>query len=282
MDTPPTGPAAWYIRRGIQVSGPFPQGLLVRYLELGRLKAPDEVSADGINWFAIADVPVLASVREAATDDAEPVDEFGEIDWNRERGRARRRWLEERWVPDRRMSAGGETGAGRERGPDRRADPAARSGVHFQAEANTQASRVPAFAIAAAVLLSVGVATTALWQFAPREAFKVVLFRARLSDCAAPPAPSIRWSGCDKRGADLVRADLSGARMENAILAGANLTGSRLDGADLRNADMRGADLSGASIVSVNLSGARLGEARWIDGRSCAPDSIGGCTSSTP
>lgn len=281
MSTPPTGPAAWFIRRGIQITGPFPQGLLVRYLELGRLKAPDEVSADGINWFAIADVPVLASVREAAADDAEPVDEFGEIDWSRERGRARRRWLEERWVPDRRASASGEPGAGRERGPDRRADPAARAGVHFQAEGNTQASRVPAFAIAAAVLLSVGVATMALWQFAPREAFKVVLFRARLSDCAAPPVPSIRWSGCDKRGADLVRANLSGARLENAILAGANLTGSHLDGADMHNADLRGADLSGASISGANLSGARLGDARWVDGETCAPDSIGGCTRTT-
>lgn len=279
MSTSPTGPAAWYIRRGIQITGPFPQGLVVRYLELGRLKAPAEVSADGINWFAIADVPVLASVREAAADDAEPADEFGEIDWNRERGRARRRWLEERWVPDRRVGAASDAGAGRERGPDRRADPAARAGVHFQAETTAQVSRIPAFAIAAAVLLSVGVATTALWQFAPREAFKVVLFRSRMSDCAAPPAPAIRWNSCDKRGADLARADLSGARLENAMLAGANLAGSHLEGADLHNADLRGADLTGASIAGANLSGARLGEARWIDGQPCAPDSIGGCTS---
>lgn len=281
MSTPPTGPAAWYIRRGIQISGPFPQGLLVRYRELGRLRPPDEVSADGINWFAIADVPALANVKEAAAEDAEPVDEFGEIDWNRERGRARRRWLEERWVPDRRTDGSGSGAGAIERGPDRRMDPAARAGVHFQAEATAQVSRVPAFAIAAAALLSVGVATIALWEYAPREAFKVVLFRSRVSDCAATPAPSIRWIGCDKRGADLVRADLSGAQMENAILAGANLAGSRLDGADLRNADLRGTDLSGASIVGVNFSGAKLGEARWIDGRTCAPDAIGNCTGSS-
>lgn len=277
MSVPPTGPAAWYIRRGIQISGPFPQGLLVRYRELGRLRPPDEVSADGINWFAIVDVPALADVKEAAAEDAEPVNELGEIDWTRERGRARRRWLEERWVPDRRVGEANGRGAGVERGPDRRTDPAARAGVHFQAETTTQVSRIPAFALAAAVLLSVGVTTMALWEYAPREAFKVVLFRSRISDCAAAPAPSILWVGCDKRGVDLVRADLSGARLENAILAGANLAGSRLDGADLRNADLRGADLSGASIVGVNFSGAKLGEARWVDGRSCAADAIGGC-----
>ena len=279
MSTLPNGPAAWYIRRGIEITGPFPHGLLVRYLELGRLRPPDEVSADGINWFAIADVPALASVKEAASEDAEPVNEFGEIDWSRELGRARRRWLEERWVPDRRAGASSGGGGGVERGADRRADPAQRAGVHFQAEATTQVSRVPAFAIAAAALVSVGVATMALWEYAPRESFKVVLFRSRMSDCAAAPAPSIRWVGCDKRGADLVRADLSGARLENAILAGANLAGSRLDGADLRNADLRGADLSGASIVGVNFSGAKLGEVRWVDGRSCAPGAIGSCTS---
>ena len=157
MNHPMAGPAAWYIRRGNQVTGPFPHGLLVRYRELGRLKPPDEVSADGVNWFRLDEVPALAiqPIDDSARRRRQARSE-GEIDWTRERGRARRRWLEERWIPDRRTGESGDDAEGQPRGPDRRSDPKARESVHFASDKTASSGRNGTLAIAIAVLMAVG------------------------------------------------------------------------------------------------------------------------------
>lgn len=270
------GSAAWYVRRGTEVTGPFPHGLLLQYRELGRLKASDEVSADGVNWFLIDEVPSLAAVTLEAAEAGAAPDTGGEVDWARERSRARRRWLEERWIPDRRS---GETkdASGRPRGPDRRKDPQAREAVHFASEKTTHDQRRATFVVALIVLASVAVIGLALWRFAPPSDLKVVLVRPAMANCAATAGPGVRWTGCDKRHAVLVGAVLTGADLSNAILIGADLSGSLLEGATLRNADLRGANLEGASVVNADLSGARLDEAKWVDGSICAPDSVGSC-----
>src|SRR3569623_1333074 len=37
----------WYVRRGDEVKGPYPSGLITRYVLLGRVRANDEVRIDG-------------------------------------------------------------------------------------------------------------------------------------------------------------------------------------------------------------------------------------------
>lgn len=282
MNRPLAGPAAWYIRRNGEVSGPFPRGLLVRYRELGRLKAPDEVSADGVNWFKLEEVPELAEIL-VVDDDANAVASLeGEVNWARERGRARRRWLEERWIPDRRTSGGSDNDARRSRGPDRRADPTARENVHFGSAAAAPVNRWTSTAIALAVVLAAGVSGLAVWSLAPSKTLQVVLLKPSAPDCSLPAAPNVQWAGCDKRGAALAEADLSGADLENANLAGADLSRSRLDRAKLGNTDLRGAELEGASLAGTDLSGARLDDASWVDGRRCGRASIGRCEGASP
>lgn len=277
MNRPSAGPTAWYLRRGDQVSGPFPHGLMVRYRELGRLKVSDEVSADGVNWFRVDEVPALAFAPIDDTDTSGAVEVEGEVNWDRERGRARRRWLEERWIPDRRSGGDGAAGTGQARGPDRRKDPNARETVHFASDRAPPVSRTTTVTVAFAVVIAVVLAGFAVWRLAPSKELKVVLMKPPASDCAAAAAPGVRWTGCDKRGAALAGAALAGADLRNTILSGADLARSRLDGANLSNADLRGADLEGASLADAELSGARLDEARWIDGRLCERGSVGHC-----
>ena len=54
-----TGSNTWYIRRRGEVKGPYPAGLVSRYILLGRLQMTDEVSASGQDWLPVQDVPDL-------------------------------------------------------------------------------------------------------------------------------------------------------------------------------------------------------------------------------
>ncbi|MEO8040644.1 MAG: pentapeptide repeat-containing protein [Betaproteobacteria bacterium] len=279
MNRPLAGSAAWYVRRESVVTGPFPLGVLLRYCELGRLKAPAEVSVDGVNWFALVEVPEFASCVELGTDTEGGTSISEEVDWSRERGRARRRWLEERWLPERRVSEAKAEEPARIRGTDRRIDPASRESIHFTSESRNSDRRVSTYVVAGAVILAVAAAGIAIWRYVPSESPKVILLRSISADCASTPGPGVRWMGCDKRGASLSGLDLTGAKLDNTILTGVNLSGSRLDSSDLRNADLRGADLLGASLYDVQLAGARLAQARWIDGRICPSGAVGRCAS---
>lgn len=99
-------------------------------------------------------------------------------------------------------------------------------------------------------------------------------------------------------GAILWHAQLAFARLKNAIFTNANLEGANFQGSDLRNAqlnrtgnmppnnlrwasfknaDMREANLRGSVLFETNFEGANLSGATWIDGRICAPGSIGMC-----
>lgn len=132
------------------------------------------------------------------------------------------------------------------------------------------------------------------------------------TDCSAPPAAGVDWRNCrlpglKAAGEDLRNATAQNASLNGATLSGADLSGANLDYADisradlgfavLKNASLRGVDLRGADLTQADLSGAdmgfadlsgvtlegaeigntRFGNSIWIDGRSCAPESVGGC-----
>ena len=86
----------------------------------------------------------------------------------------------------------------------------------------------------------------------------------------------------DFSGQDLSRGNYAGASFTNVEAVGTNFRGVDLSNVvmtnvDLSKADLRGANLAGAQMTNVDWEGAQLGGAIWLDGRRCAPTSVGSC-----
>ena len=79
------------------------------------------------------------------------------------------------------------------------------------------------------------------------------------------------------KSADLSLSNLEGAHMHAVNLQNANLMLANLKGANLVDADLRGANLRGANLTDTTLIKANFEGAIWVDGRVCAPKSIGKC-----
>lgn len=292
----------WYTRRGEEVRGPFPTGLVCRYVLLGRVRLEDEVSADGERWRRVEEVPeLIPQVMKA--DLSDPV--------ARARLEAARRWADERQRERRRAQAPPPHGRDQRSGRDRRAPEPPELVALRQRRARRERPapvREPRWAVPLIVLLSAAGLIGGGWLVQQSRA----ILATPGPDCRAAPAPGVNWDNCfmdgvrlageDLRGArfynarltgaDLGRATLAGANFSYAImnladLAGADLEGARLIGASLRRADLRGArldganlsyaDLTGASLEGASFEGAWLDHAIWPDGTVCAPGSRGRC-----
>lgn len=83
--------------------------------------------------------------------------------------------------------------------------------------------------------------------------------------------------GAKLEGADLHGLNLSGVDFRGADLEKANLQNADLSCSNLKNTDLEEANLKGANLEGANLSGTELEFATWVDGRTCAEGSIGGC-----
>lgn len=291
----------WYTRRGGITRGPFPGGLISDFLLLGRLTEKDEISQDGHTWIPLSEQPHLVPevLRNAVTDE------------DGERLRVARMRADER-LRERRADGPVPPAIADLRHGDRRHGEAsevlqfrtlraqARPGLLVTLQRPTY--RYP---IAIAVVLLVGMGVSYLWHGSDYS-----LETTR--DCQAPAAPAVNWNHCDKTGVALARASLTGAVLNNARFTGAALYAAALDGADLGFAELSGADLSHSSLKLANLRGAvlrganlahadldgadlgyadlrganlggarldhaRLGRALWVDGRTCAGDSVNTC-----
>ena len=113
-----------------------------------------------------------------------------------------------------------------------------------------------------------------------------------LAKCDDPPGPGVNWQGCQKQW-----AQLSGKNLSHANLEGANLNHANLESADLSHANLKGASLLGVNLQGVNfekanlasafmtksriagasLEDALLGDAYWVNGQQCQPESVGEC-----
>ena len=239
----------WYVRQNGRVSGPFPSGRLRRMLDDGVVQPDEEVSEDQLGWRRARDVAEVSPLRFRKP---------GEL-------------------------AGATARAATERRRD--------------AHQALRSLAVLALVIAAAI--------AAAWLYQGKSA-------APVADCTATPGPGVNLSRCaldglagaglDLSGAVLNNASLAGARLDRAVLdhadlrfanlaaaqlayaraRGTLLKGANLRAADLANADLAGADLGYADLTAAVLGGAildgtRLENAIWIDGRRCAPGSLGGC-----
>ena len=86
----------WYMRRGEHIEGPFPAGLISRYIIIGRIKMTDEVSTDRLNWMQASEIDgIMPSVLHGDLNDA----------YNKQRLMAAKRWEDERALRDRRGGA---------------------------------------------------------------------------------------------------------------------------------------------------------------------------------
>jgi hypothetical protein len=290
-----TDRAAWYVRRGDSVRGPYPAAQITRYAILGRVLTTDEVSRDRVEWVPLSGYPELL-----------PPPLRGEVDLAELR-RLRQR-EDERSGFDRRGGAGG-SGAGRQRGPERRRPEPSEVLERRRRRTTVWRSLGPSRPHTGWLWLPVaGVSAVVVWA--------AMLFGSGPERagprCDAPAGPQVNWENCrlervslggadlshailrnarareanlvsaHLRGANLAYSELTAARLAHADLAEAVLTGSDLKDADLSHASLRGADLShanltGARLVGTDLSGARLDRAVWLDGHRCLPGSRGSC-----
>lgn len=164
--------ASYLLRRAGETSGPYPRGLLLRHLALGRVAPHDEISVDGLQWQAIADVPELAEEGGSTADAIGATDP----EWQEERRRARLRWLDERAQPDRRETAEPAVGGSPRRGGDRRADPRPPRKL-FGPNAENAAPSVTSLRVALVVILVVALAGAFLLWFVPANAPPVRLLQ---------------------------------------------------------------------------------------------------------
>ena len=293
----------WYLRRHGEVKGPYPAGLISRYLLLGRASENDEVSSDGQEWLVIRDVPeLIPDIMKG--DFSDPIIQ--------ERLQAARRWADERSAGRRREESDHQTLPEKNtRGKDRRGSEQLpvieyrqrRDGREQKLFAASH-GQLTMLIIAGAIAVVAGIFFY-LYKPPPMQ---------QGADCQLPAAPNVNWSNCVFDGARLERLDLSGAKLYSSSLTAAdlhetNLNGSdlsyaalsiaNLKGADLRgailigaklhqtkltnarldNADLSYADLTGADLSGVSMHKTKLGNAIWTDGRRCLPNSIDSCLS---
>jgi hypothetical protein len=105
----------WYTRRDKEIRGPFPAGLITRYILLGRIIETDDLSTDQISWQPVSAMPALIP-EEMKLDLTLPE--------NQEKLRIARMREDERETGDRRLKQrknnGKETNTHTRRGEDRR------------------------------------------------------------------------------------------------------------------------------------------------------------------
>ena len=289
---------AWYVRRAGEVRGPFAAAQVARYIVLGRVRLGDEVSRDGTAWVPLGSRSELlpAGLEELSNEDTL---------WRLRLREDERSGVDRRagQVPSPEIA---ERRSGKER---RRPEPEAlvrarRKRQDFLRDVRRSAPSRRGWAwlgVAATLAL---VTTVAVLTTKPQPPSG--------PHCNADPAPGVDWHDCRLEGLDVAGLDLSGALLRNAKarearmtqtrlpradlayadlaranlaaadLSGASLVGTNLSGADLSAADLSGADLRYADLTRARLQGARLegaalGRAVWVDGRLCAPQSVGSC-----
>jgi len=295
-----TGSNTWYIRRHGEVTGPYPAGLVSRYILLGRVRETDEVSSDGEEWTVVKDAPEL--IPEILKEDtSDPLIQ--------ERLQAALRWADER-NRNRRDLQDDQSGESEQRQGNERRQPEAIKTLAHRFNRVSREQEIPLeIQNRWATLIFVGTAAVVAGIFI---LFYTPSLPSPSTNCQSPAAPGVNWSNCNMDGMSLDEHDLTGAELYSTSLTGvslrrstlkdsnlsyASLSISDLQGADLRHATLLGAslrhanlsnailddaNLSYANLVGADLSGtslhnAKLGNAIWVDGKHCLPQSVGGC-----
>lgn len=292
----------WYTRQAGKVSGPFPIGLIRRFVLLDRLSVNDEVSPDKEFWQAIRNVPevIPEEMRGLKTEEDRmrlKLAQIHEDDRGSERKLGESKPFLGRRIPEERHSPEME-------------EILARRKARNQAERETKARKNNLFStlfLVTLLTLLIGGVFYASTLIPEKEIQKV--------QCDAPAVPGVNWSYCkkeglvfinknfdgsilnttDMRGSNfrgtsfrkgdlsyviLTSSDLSYTDFQQAVLVGASLRSTDLSYSRLNGADMSYANLRNANLVGASLEGAKLGNAIWVDGTVCAEGSVGSCAPS--
>ena len=283
--------SAWYIRSQSDgaVKGPFPAGQISQEMLLGRYKLDDEVSHDKEEWVRIRTIDEM--VPEIFKEDR------NDPEFNA-RLAAARRWADERRGAD-------DIDGHEERREGESYDKSEIKRLHrLAAKSKKPSSPLATFIQLVFVFFVIAVIVMLAFQYSPKDQSVV--------DCSAPPAQAVDWHGCNLSGIDLSNATLTAANLMNtnlqtaklrsadlshanlkyaqlhlanlkyvnftkANLTGATLLGANLSGANFHQANLSYANFRDANILTTDFSRARLDHAIWIDGRTCAVNSIGEC-----
>lgn len=275
----------WYTRRGREIRGPFPPGLITRYILLGRIKETDELSIDQIDWMLVSDVPELIP-KELKADPSDPV--------GLQNLKLARYREDERQAGDRRRH-GRMIAQDNSRDKERRKSEPVEVVKHRALKteiykAGNKSQEKNAAGIRVVMLISLFILSVALGVHYLLPQNHIVI------RCNAPPAQGVNWSNCQLDGLDFSEFDLSDAKLRNAsfrsarmrhvtlrrgdlaygnfslavindsdlshvILKGAVLRKADLSNTNLFNADLTFAILQGANLAHANLQNADLSNA---------------------
>ena len=248
----------WYTRRDKEIRGPFPAGMITRYILLGRIIDTDEVSVDQADW-----KPVI-SFSELYPDEMKLDPSLPE---NEERLRLARLREDERNAGDRRQNRTLtdeyilQMRSGRERRDDEPEELLRHREIRtrFWKSQGKREERY-AFRITLVVVFIVSVIILAV-VYTPKQGIAI-------NNCANPPAPYVNWSNCRIEGMQLATENLTGAQFRNSTINGADLRGAiladtefsyaNMSNARLLSADLRNADMVGATLRSANLTDAKM------------------------
>jgi hypothetical protein len=290
----------WYLRKNGEVKGPYPAGLISRYILLGRINDGDEVSGDGEEWLVIRDIPEL--IPDVMKGDAnDPLVQ--------ERLQAARRWADERGIDRRGEREKHAPVRQNRRGSDRREEEQSPVVEHRYRRAEREQELFADSQGRWTMLMITGTIAVVAGIF-------LLLYKPPPpqlgADCSSPAAPKVNWSNCALDGAHLGGVNLSGATLysasltaadlrqvklehgnlsyaalsianledadlREAVLTGAKLRQAKLNDAHLENADLSYADLTGADLSGVKMHNTKLGNAIWTDGSRCLPGSVDKC-----
>lgn len=285
----------WFTRQyGTSVRGPFAESVIINHLLIGRLNANDEVSTDQVNWQLIYNQAQLQSNHTFLTEEYV------------------KKYLDERDGFDRRDQLAKEKGKKtikQRRHMTRRVDEDESDIQRRQLRSLLmQKFRQQKQAILWPLIITFSIMSMIL---------TLTIIYAKplpspLGNCDAPALPGVNWTNClkpqlnlfdkvlsdaklrnsqlvgsnlmnttlthaDMAYADLRFTNLSYSQLQNSLLIGANLKNANLSNADLSNANLSYADLTDANLGGSQLDNTRFDHAIWVDGRLCAPSSIGQC-----
>ena len=226
----------WYIRRGVEISGPFPAKLISRDWMLGRFQASDEASSDQVFWAPLEAIPELRAkiggikYRVVGTADAPR-------DWVSERRAAALRWVDERHKRDRRSPHDVSLLAQNRRGTERRVHSenpewARLRQLHADLEQTFKRRPDRFLGIGFLLLALLGLALYAALKLQPVNPIKVD-FHGPNVVCSEPAGTKVDWTRCDKSGAWLKAVDLTSAMLYGTRFNAANLSLSNLSYANI-------------------------------------------------
>jgi len=260
----------WYWKKGGRVTGPFPSGLLQKYIILGRVKPDDLMSQDKQIWQRAATIRDL--IPDVVRHKNDPNYE--------ERLEAARRWADDR---------GDE-----------------RDGSGEKRVRNTHLGiKVLGWKGLLLVTLLLAGGIWAAFYFTPEKSFMEVDCEAKPSpgvvfdgcdlhgqnfsnmDLSEASFRNANLNGADLSGANLTESqfqysDMSMANLTKAKFNQANLTAAKLSGATINQTDFRGADLSFANLTKakarkIRLKKTKLAKTIWFNGQICAEQSVDKC-----